>query len=239
MFTLALILMLQAAAPPLDRNGPLDVIGKTLDAMNAAGPEQPADTQGVMTIPDNPAAPGFVVPPPPSPDLFGTRAAPGRIDGTAGTSWRRVRDQGTDAPWLETLTRPVRALKPAQQLGYVQESVNHRVAYRDDRDWWGEEDYWATAEETLRTGGGDCEDLAIVKYQALRRLGFSADSLYLSIGRDTARGDHALLLVRLDGRFLVLDDRNDHPTPAEQFHSFVPVLTFVADTEYVHGRTVR
>jgi len=229
MLAIALILMLQAAPP-------LDEIGKTLDDLSATGPEQSGDSQGLITIPDNPAAPGFVVPPPPSPDVFGTRAAPGRLDGSAGASWLRIRDQGVDPPGLEALIGPVRALKPGQQIGFVQAAINHRIPYRDDRDWWGEEDYWATAAETLRTGGGDCEDLAIVKYQALRRLGFSADSLYLSIGRDTARGDHALLLVRLDGRFLVLDDRNDRPTPADQFHSFVPVLTFAANTEFVHGR---
>jgi len=229
MLTFALTLLLQAATPPLEG------IGKTLDDLSAQGPEQPGDSQGVLVIPDNPAAPGFVVPPPPSPDVFGTRAAPGRIDGTAGASWLRVRDQGIDPPQLDALIAPVRALKPAQQLGFVQATVNHRIPYRDDRDWWGEEDYWATVAETLGTNGGDCEDLAIVKLQALRRLGFPLDSLYLSVGRDTARGDHALLLVRLNGQFLVLDDRNDRPTPAAQFHSFVPVLTFVADTEFVHG----
>ncbi|MEO5810187.1 MAG: transglutaminase-like cysteine peptidase [Sphingomicrobium sp.] len=229
MLPLALFLMFQATPP-------LDAIGQTLDEMNAAGPEQPTDPTGLLVIPDNPAAPSFVVPPPPGPDVFGTRAAPGRITGAAGTAWLRVRDAGTDAPWLETLTKAVSTLQPLQQLSYVQASVNHRVAYRDDRDWWGREDYWATAFDTLRTGGGDCEDLAIVKYQALRRLGFPADSLYLSIGRDIARGDHALLLVRLDGRFLVLDDRNDRPTPAEDFRTFIPVLTFAANTEFVHGQ---
>lgn len=215
---------------------PLDEIGKTLDSLAATGAEQPTDPVGLLPIPDNPAAPGFVVPSPPSPDVFGTRASPGRVDGTAGADWLRVRDQGAAPHALLALVAPVRALKPAQQLGFVQALINHRIPYRVDADWWGEEDYWATAEETLRTGGGDCEDLAIVKLQALRALGFPLDSLYLSIGHDTARGDHALLIVRLEGRFLVLDDRNDRPTPAGQFHSFVPVLTFVADTEFVHGR---
>ena len=214
---------------------PLDEVGKLLDQLTASGPEQPGDPSGLIAIPDNPAARGFVVPTPPSPDLFGTRATPGPLSGTAGASWLRVRDEGASSPALLSLVARVRAIKPAQQIGFVQALINHRIPYRLDIDWWGEEDYWATAEETLRTNGGDCEDIAIVKLQALRALGFPVDSLYLSIGRDTARGDHALLIVRLDGRFLVLDDRNDRPTPADQFHSFVPVLTFVAGTEFVHG----
>ncbi|MEO5640465.1 MAG: transglutaminase-like cysteine peptidase [Sphingomicrobium sp.] len=214
---------------------PLEEIGKTLDGLAAMGPEQAGDPGSLIAIPDNPAAPGFVVPPPPSPDVFGTRASPGALSGKPGASWPRVRDQGAAPPALLDLIAPVRALRPAQQIGFVQALINHRIPYRIDADWWGEEDYWATAAETLRTGGGDCEDLAIVKLQALRALGFPLNSLYLSIGRDTARGDHALLLVRLGGRFLILDDRNDRPTPAGQFHSFVPVLTFVADTEFVHG----
>ena len=227
---LALIIAAQAAPA-----APLDDIGKALDTLAAEGPEQASDSAGILTIPDNPAAPGFVVPPPPTPDVFGTRASPGRIDGKAGAQWLRVRDEGIDPPGLETLIGPVRRLKPLQQLGFVQARVNHRIPYRLDADWWGDEDYWATATETIERNGGDCEDLAIVKLQALRALGFPLDSLYLSIGRDTARGDHALLLVRIENRFFVLDDRNDRPIPADQFHSFVPVLTFVVGTEFVHG----
>ena len=160
---------------------PLDEVGKLLDQWTASGPEQPGDPSGLIAIPDNPAARGFVVPPPPSPDLFGTHATPGPLLGKAGASWLGVRDQGASPPALLTLLAPVRAIKPAQQIGFVQALINHRIPNRLDIDWWGEEDYWATAEETRRTNGGDCEDIAIIKLQALRVLGFPVDSLYSAL----------------------------------------------------------
>jgi hypothetical protein len=58
---LALIIAAQAAPA-----APLDDIGKALDTLAAEGPEQAGDSAGILTIPDNPAAPGFVVPPPPT-----------------------------------------------------------------------------------------------------------------------------------------------------------------------------
>ena len=91
---------------------PLDDVGKALDTLAIKGPERASDSADILIIPDNPAAPGFVVLPPPTPDVFGTRASPGRIDGKAGVQWLRERDEGIDLPGLETLIGTVRRLKP-------------------------------------------------------------------------------------------------------------------------------
>ena len=175
-------------------------------------------------------------PAPARPSLFGTIAVPvatTRMD----ERWRRISARSLNPAALGRLISAAAPLGRQQQAAYVQTAVNRRITYRGDYDNWGFDDYWATAEQTLARGSGDCEDIAIVKYQALRRLGFAERDLYLTMGRAEGRGEHATLLVRVDGRFWVLDDRQPRPVAAEAFRSFEPMLTFGSGRAWLHGRS--
>lgn len=77
-----------------------------------------------------------------------------------------------------------------------------------DMAQWGVPDRWSPPLETFSTGRGDCEDYAIAKYVALIEAGIAANDLKLVIVRNTAAGeDHAVVAVRLDGDWLILDNR--------------------------------
>ena len=54
--------------------------------------------------------------------------------------------------------------------------------------------------------------------------------------RDRVRGDHALALVRLDGRFWALDNLRGTPVPAEAHGNFEPVFTLTEGGSWLHGR---
>src|SRR6202022_861442 len=55
---------------------------------------------------------------------------------------------------------------------------------------------------------GDCEDYAIVKFAALREAGIAdADLRLLVVHEPGAESEHAVVSVRLDGRWLILDNR--------------------------------
>lgn len=57
-------------------------------------------------------------------------------------------------------------------------------------------------------GAGDCEDYAIAKLVALRLAGIADDDLQIVVMRDTLSGDdHAVVATRLDGHWLMLDNR--------------------------------
>ena len=171
-------------------------------------------------------------PPPVSPDVFGTAAvAATHID----PRWQRVAETGTDNPAFARIVDNFAGLDRYGQASRVQTAVNRAVVYRADADLWGTEDHWATADETFARGAGDCEDIAVAKMQALRRLGFEDRDLYLSVGRDAAGQEHAVLLVRIDAHFWVLDDRAERMIEADAFRGFTPVLTFGAGTSWVHG----
>jgi predicted transglutaminase-like cysteine proteinase len=73
---------------------------------------------------------------------------------------------------------------------------------------WGVPDRWSSPLETFTTGRGDCEDYAIAKYVALTAAGVAAEDVRLVIVRDVAVGqDHAIVATRLDGNWIMLDNR--------------------------------
>ncbi|MET0179368.1 MAG: transglutaminase-like cysteine peptidase [Novosphingobium sp.] len=168
---------------------------------------------------------------PAKPDVFGTVALPvarSRYD----ARWRRV--ASFDGAAVPAALRPaaLRSGNAQAQAQAVNATLNRQVRYRFDAP----RDHWATARETMASLAGDCEDIAIAKMQALLALGVPASDLFMSIGSDTAAGAvHAVLLVRLQDRFWVLDNRTDRLIEPEAFGQFHPILTFSGERTWLHG----
>ena len=125
---------------------------------------------------------------------------------------------------------------PLEQLDAVNRYVNQRVAFVNDIQQYGISDRWMAGGETLRRGRGDCEDFAIAKLQMLRRAGFADKDLYLVILRDVARrADHAVLVVRAEGRLLVLDNGTSRIADSATIADYRPILTFSGTSAWTHG----
>ena len=184
-----------------------------------------------------PSAAPYALASPVSPDVFGTVAlAAGMTD--YDVRWRRVSAADRGDPRIAQIAATALGLDPVHAMAMVHSEVGRRVKWRADLDGYGIADYWANAAETLTKGVGDSEDIAVVKMQALKAAGFSPRDLYLSVGRDKSRGADALLLVRAEGRFYVLDDRVDRPLSAEEYARFVPVITLGQGKNWLHGRDI-
>jgi predicted transglutaminase-like cysteine proteinase len=94
------------------------------------------------------------------------------------------------------------------RLGEINRAVNLSIKPVSDWTQYGVEDFWSAPLATLSAGAGDCEDYAILKYVALREAGIVPDNLRLVIVRDIKRKrDHAVVAVRLDEQWLLLDNR--------------------------------
>lgn len=94
------------------------------------------------------------------------------------------------------------------QIPKVNYMVNRLLAYRDDARLWQAGEYWASPAESLSRRAGDCEDYAILKYALLRDLGVADADMRIVVLRDTAaRQHHAVLSVRHNGTWLILDNR--------------------------------
>lgn len=93
------------------------------------------------------------------------------------------------------------------RLGEINRAINLAIRSMSDEAQYGEADVWASPLTTFSRGAGDCEDYAIAKFAALRLAGIAPDDLRILILRDGRGEDHAVATVRLDGRWLTLDNR--------------------------------
>jgi predicted transglutaminase-like cysteine proteinase len=165
---------------------------------------------------------------PPAPEAFGY---PG-VEVDAATPDRR---------WADLLARPAGALPGAwgelagrlkggpvaAAAEAVNSFVNGHVALATDAEIYEADDYWASLDETIAAGRGDCEDFAIAKMQLLQTAGVASADLYLMLVRDTGRDlDHAILLVRDGERMLVLDSASERVLPAGEVRRYRPLMAF-------------
>ena len=171
-----------------------------------------------------------------SPAILGTRPMPIAAS-RFNASMARARQDASASPALQRLIGPARRLPPLQQLAYVQRAVHTLIQWRSDATEWGQHDYWASAAQTLSHGAGDMEDRAIVKYQALRALGFSNSDLFLTMARDRVAGPITVVTVRHANQFYILDDTGGSPYRAfDRRLDFQPLISFSQNGAWVHAR---
>jgi len=118
------------------------------------------------------------------------------------------------------------------RLGEINRAINLAIRPISDLVQHGQIDVWTSPLATLARGGGDCEDYAIAKFVALRRAGLAPDDVRIVVMRDTIHGeDHAVAAARLDGHWLMLDNRRMAMVEDADVRNFQP--TFVIDGESV------
>jgi predicted transglutaminase-like cysteine proteinase len=101
-----------------------------------------------------------------------------------------------------------RALTGRARVGVINRAVNMSIEPVSDMAQWGVPDRWSAPLETFTAHKGDCEDYAIAKYVALTESGIATEDVKLIIVHNTvAREDHAVTAVRLDGSWMILDNR--------------------------------
>jgi predicted transglutaminase-like cysteine proteinase len=81
------------------------------------------------------------------------------------------------------------------------------------------------------TGKGDCEDYAIARCVALRETGLAAADLQILMVKDTVVGvDHAALAARVEGQWLILDNRWSRLLDESEAIFFKPLFALSGDS---------
>jgi predicted transglutaminase-like cysteine proteinase len=164
-------------------------------------------------------------------------------EGVLWTKWKAVRDTmlseneqydhcrhstddcSTAAGRFLRIVRATNGLSDRERIERVNIAVNEAVRYVSDVVQHGVADRWSSPLTTLAAGQGDCEDYAILKYAALREAGVAEADLRLLLVRDRAVGqDHAVLAVRLDAHWLVLDNRRAALFETADLRHFLPLF---------------
>ena len=169
-----------------------------------------------------------------SPNFFHTIALP--VPTTPyDAKWRQAWAGGF-GPYATTATRGDAEPAVLARLATVQRNADHRVSHRADPLGLGAGESSSTGRNTLARESADCEDYAIAKIKPLLALGFRPQDLYLVIGDDgILMARRAVLVVRAQGKFWVLDSLSSTVVDAELFRDFDPVITLSADRKWVHG----
>lgn len=152
--------------------------------------------------------------------------------------WSRVRRAPSVQMMQTQLDRAAvtRGLDESATLERVNRWVNRQIVYAEDERNYRQRDFWATAEETIALGSGDCEDFAILKMHMLRATGIEGDRMKLVVLRDMAiNADHAILLVRSTTGWVVLDNLTDRIYDGRQANAVRPIMSFSGDRRWVHG----
>ena len=94
------------------------------------------------------------------------------------------------------------------RIGEINRAVNLAIRPMSDTAQHGALDVWGAPLQTFASGAGDCEDYAIAKFAALRESGFAEADLRLMVVQEAGSDSkHAVVSVRLDGGWLMLDSR--------------------------------
>jgi predicted transglutaminase-like cysteine proteinase len=115
------------------------------------------------------------------------------------------------------------------RVGVINRAINLAIRPTSDLAQWGVADRWSAPLATLESGRGDCEDYAIAKYVALHEAGMADSELRLIIVRDLkSGGDHAIVAARVDGNWVMLDNRRMVLTEDRAMARVMPLFAFDA-----------
>src|SRR6266436_654889 len=137
----------------------------------------------------------------------------------------RASCQSPAAVQFLALVESGRSLQGRARLGEINRAINLKLTPKSDLALYGEEDVWSPPLATFAIGAGDCEDYAIAKFVALQEAGVSPDDLRIVILRDDRREeDHAVVAARLDGNWLMLDNRHMGMVEDQRVRRYRPVF---------------
>jgi Predicted periplasmic protein len=106
----------------------------------------------------------------------------------------------------KNITAGWHGMTPDKKLRVINGFFNNWPS-KSDMAIYGKTEYWATPEEMMQKGAGDCEDYAISKYLALRYLNWPAKDLWLVLVLDKKkRTHHAVLAARYGSTTFILDN---------------------------------
>ena len=136
------------------------------------------------------------------------------------------------AEWTRFLDG-LRGAARMHQVRAVNDFLNRR-GYVIDPHNYGVSDYWASPRQFLSLDG-DCEDYAIAKYFSLRALGFAPDAMRILVLQDlNLNTAHAVLVVYIDGKALVLDNQVPAVVDARAIHHYQAIYSINEQHWWLH-----
>lgn len=146
----------------------------------------------------------------------------------------------TQTKALDVTLASVRQSSLRDKLNAVNVSVNRAIRYTKDSDNYHEPDHWASPAETMMRQKGDCEDYALLKMAALAEEGIALKDMSIVVLYDTKRHFyHAVLSVKVQDRFYILDNMRDQVLLDRDLPDYQPLFSISEGRGYLHGSRVK
>ena len=145
------------------------------------------------------------------------------------TAWQTMLRDATDLPVNDKLKR-------------VNEFFNRHIAFVENKEVWGRDDYWATPLESLSKTKADCKGYVIAKYFTLLQLNVPIKQLRLiyvkaQIGGAESSMQQAHMILAYyptpDAEPLIMDNLITEIRPASRRPDLLPVFSFNSDGVFV------
>lgn len=142
----------------------------------------------------------------------------------------------------QTMLHDANDLPVDGKLKRVNEFFNRHIIFAENKDIWGQDDYWATPLESLSKAKGDCKGYVIAKYFALLELNISIKQLRLIYvkaqiggGESSMQQAHMILAYypMSDAEPLILDNLITDIRPASRRPDLLPIFSFNSDGVFV------
>jgi predicted transglutaminase-like cysteine proteinase len=142
----------------------------------------------------------------------------------------------------QMMLREANELPVNGKLKRVNEFFNRHIAFVENRDVWGRDDYWATPLETMIKAKGDCKGYVIAKYFALLELNVPIKQLRLiyvkaQIGGPESSLQQAHMILAYystpEAEPLILDNLITDIRPASRRTDLLPIFSFNSEGLFV------
>jgi len=149
--------------------------------------------------------------------------------------------QQTLVDW-QTMLRDANGLAVNDKLKRVNEFFNRRVAFVENREVWGQDDFWATPLQSMSKLKADCKGYVIAKYFSLLELNVPVKQLRLiyvkaQIGGAESSIQQAHMILAYyptpESEPLVLDNLITDIRPASRRTDLLPIFSFNSDGVFV------
>jgi predicted transglutaminase-like cysteine proteinase len=130
--------------------------------------------------------------------------------------------------WEEVLQRYSGATD-REKLEKINAFFNKKIAFANDMDVYGVEDYWATPLESLSRGVGNCKGYAIAKFFSLKMMGVAEEKLRIAYVKSLQHNMFHMVMLYYsnpEADPLVLDNLVDSIKPASERRDLLPIFTF-------------
>jgi predicted transglutaminase-like cysteine proteinase len=148
----------------------------------------------------------------------------------------------------QILINEIKDKSDKEKVIQVNQFLNSKIYFQDDKLLWKNIDYWATPLETLGKGAGDCEDYTIAKYFTLLEAGVAVDHLRFiyvkaQVGDASSRLFQAHMVLGYyetdDSVPYILDNLVSNVELASRRSDLKPVFSFNSDGIWVGNQATQ